>query len=312
MADQWAISYVTTGTLQSQRYGLFTSPNGSKYRILTYMQTIDTSIAAGEIWGFTQPIEGSRIVDFQWGTANARQVVLRFGVRCGMAGTFGVALRNGAANRSYVTSYTISAGEAGTDVYRTVVIPGDVTGTWPTDNTRGAELFFAFMAGTTYTAPATGWNAGNYVAPVGGITNGAGQTVQFHLFDVSLHLDPQNTGIAPAWQMPDEAEELRACQRYWRYCPSGMPGIQTAGTTFMAFTSFADMRAQPALTINGAPLANGVVTNGGYLTLTGVAANGLTARDGYIQFSTSTGTVNWVGCTYSAATMNKIILSARM
>ena len=38
----------------------------------------------------------------------------------------------------------------------------------------------------------------------------------FELFDVGLYLDPHNTGIAPPWQMPDEAEELRACQRY--YC----------------------------------------------------------------------------------------------
>jgi hypothetical protein len=38
----------------------------------------------------------------------------------------------------------------------------------------------------------------------------------FHIFDVGLHLDPLNTGIAPPWQQPDEAAELRACMRYFQ------------------------------------------------------------------------------------------------
>jgi hypothetical protein len=37
----------------------------------------------------------------------------------------------------------------------------------------------------------------------------------FELFDVGLYLDPNATGVPPPWQMPDEAEELAACQRYW-------------------------------------------------------------------------------------------------
>ena len=31
----------------------------------------------------------------------------------------------------------------------------------------------------------------------------------FELFDVGLYLDPEATGVAPKWEMPDEAEELR-------------------------------------------------------------------------------------------------------
>ena len=42
------------------------------------------------------------------------------------------------------------------------------------------------------------------------MTNGmAGAGNVFELFDVGLYLDPDNTGLPPKWQMPDEAEELR-------------------------------------------------------------------------------------------------------
>jgi len=176
--------------------------------------TTGKALAAGDYVGFTQPIEGVRLWDFNYGLSSALASVLRFEAYCGIAGTFGASFRNGNGTRSLVLPFTVSTPNVWTTF--TVSIPGDTTGTWPVDNTKGAELAFVFAAGTTFTTSGTGWQAGNFIAPTG-ITNGAATTNNiFYIRNVGLYLDPQNTGVAPAWQMPDYGQELLACQRYWR------------------------------------------------------------------------------------------------
>ena len=53
------------------------------------------------------------------------------------------------------------------------------------------------------------------MAQIAGITNGAAATGASVSPMSASTSTPTATGIAPAWQMPDEAEELRACQRYY-------------------------------------------------------------------------------------------------
>jgi hypothetical protein len=248
-ADQWWGGNTTSGTAYFARYAQITSPNGSKYRVLIQVGTIDASVTASEYLLIGQPVEGIRMSDFQWGTASAKQVVLRFGVRCEVAGTFGGSIVNGAGNRSYPFSYTISAGEVAADVYRTIVIPGDVTGTWPTDTAKALNLWFTFAAGATVQAPAGSWTAGSFLAPTG-ITNGMAVTAKtFSIFDVGLYADPNATGVAPPWVTPDYASELAACQRYWLTFGSILVRNATMSSTIV-FPS--QMRAAPAVTGGGA------------------------------------------------------------
>jgi len=243
LADQWEANFSTTGTVSYARAAAVT-PYGSVYRAALSVSVADTSIAAGEFACFRHKIEGVRIADFQWGTANAKPLVLRFGF-IGPAGTYSVAVTNGALNRSYTATFTIPDL---VDGYYTIVIPGDTTGTWAKDTSHAMTLYFAVAAGSTVQTAPGSWTAGLFVAATG-ISNGlavAGKN--FNLYDVGLYLDPQNTGIAPPWTMPDEAQELAACQRYWHkyfsYINSGGNGLAGANT-YAHITISPTMRTTP-------------------------------------------------------------------
>lgn len=211
-ADQWYEAFGTTAVVSTQRVQAVT-PNGSKDRLRFSVTTADASMGAGEFFMILQPIEGSRFADFRYGSVSAKQSILRFGWKS-PAGTYSVCLRNGANNRSYIANFTVSAGQANTDTEQTFVIPGDVTGTWLTDNGVGMQLGIVLATGTTFQG-AAGWQAGNILG-TSATSNGLAATGRvYELFDVGWYLDPQLTGLAPAWVLPDEADELTACQRYW-------------------------------------------------------------------------------------------------
>jgi hypothetical protein len=250
-ADQWLSVFTTTGALAFFKYTSFTSPYGSTNRIILQVGAIDTSIASGEYVTVAQGVEGIRVADFGWGTASAKQVVLRFGVRSTMAGTFGGSIRNTANTYAYPFSYTISAGEVSVDKYVTIVIPGATAGAWPTDTGKSFDLFFALACGTGSTSPAGAWASGSggfALAPTG-ITNGmATVNTQLHIFDVGLYRDPLNTGVAPPWVMPDYAQELAACKRYWQSMFVMWSGYATSGTVSHAPWTYATiMRTTPAM-----------------------------------------------------------------
>ena len=210
--DQWQLSFGFSGSAMFQR-GAVVTPKGSKYRLRVTVITADTSLTTTENLQMSQTIEGIRVADFQWGTAAAKPVVLRFGWNSSIAGTFSGSIRNGAVNRSYPFTFTAAAG---VDTEVVVAIPGDTTGTWPTNTTAALRLSFVIASGPTNNGVA-GWQAGDFIS-MAGMTNGA-ETVgnMFDLFDVGLYLDRNNTGVPPPWQMPDEAQELQACQRYWSW-----------------------------------------------------------------------------------------------
>jgi hypothetical protein len=212
-ADQWVMAVSTTGAFTYQRVASVT-PNGSANRVRLVVNTADTSIAAGEFCVLFQNIEGSNVADFRWGSASARQVILRFGWRS-PAGTYSVAMRNGVPNRTYLANFTVAAGQANTDTEQVLIIPGDITGTWAVDTTKGTDVLFNIMGGTSVQG-VPGWQAGNFhctAAQSNGFAT-AGNT--FELFDVGLYLDADNTGVAPKWEMPDPVAELALCQRYYQ------------------------------------------------------------------------------------------------
>ena len=212
-ADQWRIVRVQDGTLTTQQVASAT-PGGSENRVRMTVTSADTSIDAGQYAVFIQNIEGLRTADLQWGTANATDVVLRFGFK-GPAGTYAVAIRNQDANRSFVREFTISGGEANTDTLQTVTFPGDTSGTWDKDNTRSFELVFTFATGSTFQTTADAWQAGNYLG-TSSTSNGIGTTSDvFELFDVGLYADPDSTGLAPRFELPHYDTDLQECQRYY-------------------------------------------------------------------------------------------------
>jgi hypothetical protein len=245
-ADQWKLSFGGGGVLSGQRVQVVT-PNGSQNRLRLGVATADVSIAAGDHYEVMTALEGIRVSDFRWGTAQARQAVLRFGFR-GPAGVYTARMGNALNNRSYPVNFTISAGQANLDTEQVFVIPGDTTGTWAVDNTIGVVLTLNFAAGTTFQGAANTWGAGNFFCTAAASNMMATTSNVFELYDVGLYLDPLATGVAPPWQMPDEAQELMACQRYWQKFYSMMSGY-AASPGFQARTGHSispSMRTTPA------------------------------------------------------------------
>jgi hypothetical protein len=248
--DQWLASLSTTpgGTLRAQQVASAT-PGGSPFRLRLTAQAADASIAAGDFYALVAYIEGQMIADARFGTASARQIVIRFGVRSSLAGTFGVRFANSASNRSYVTTITIAGGEINTDLVRTIVIPGDTTGTWLTDTGIGLALAVMLASGTTFQTTAGSWQAGAFLT-TSAQTNFMGTAgATFELFDVGLYVDALNIGAAPSWELPAWDADLRAAERYARLVTQSQSFVSAGvGHALATQINFPQMRVAPVLT----------------------------------------------------------------
>jgi len=294
--DQWRLQNLGL-TCGAQRQS--TTPSqitGNPYRASFNVNTAKGSLAAGDLGNIFTHIEGNRIADFQWGTAQAKQAVLAFTVRAPVAGTYHVAFQNADNTRSFVAAYTISAGEVGVDVSRTIVVPGDTTGTWVKDTGIGLTIYFVWAAGSTYNNAALGWQAGSKYATSVQV-NMAAALQQGHITDVGLYLDPDKTGLAPKWQAPDYAAELLACQRYWvKHLNLTASGIATGASQTIFFDTILStpMRVSPAVNVSNTSNGNS----------TGVANSGTTTTHLRLTCAASAAGAFW--------SQNDTALSARM
>ena len=269
--DQWQAYLSTTpgGTLRAQQVASV-SPAGSPFRLRFTAQAADASIAAADVYSVLQAIEGQMIADARFGTASARQIVVRFGVRSSLAGTFGVRLANSGGTRSYVTTITIAGGEINTDLLRTIAIPGDTSGTWLTDTGIGLTLQITLAAGTTWQGTAGSWQGSN-ITTTSGQTNFMGTAnATFELFDVGLYVDPLAIGVAPPFEVPAWDEDLRACQRYYfssQQASYGFPCPSTGGyAAYQRYDFPVSMRVDAVVTTSYTSQINITAINAGTRT----------------------------------------------
>jgi hypothetical protein len=216
-ADQWlCIGTSSPGTASAQRVQVRT-PKGSTDRIRIVVAAAKTTLTAGDLLYISQPIEGYNIADFLYGTAQAKQAIIRFGFKA-PAGTYSVALRNGTSARSYIANFVITAGQANTDTEQVIVVPGDTTGTWANDAASGITLTITMAVGSNFHGT-VGWQSGNLIG-TSATSNGIAATNNtFELFDVGLYLDTDNVGVPPKWELPAYDDELKRCMRYFQWVP---------------------------------------------------------------------------------------------
>lgn len=218
-ADQWGLSFSgpTGGT--HVNFAVYTASDlGAPYGALRLFggSTAYTSIAAGNWVAASQMIEGVVAAALGWGTAAAEPAVLSFEAYSTVAGTFAVALRNATPDLNIVFPFTFAAGEINTWKRFTYVVPAIATGTWPKTTAKGLEIWFTAMAGSTYTAPSPGvWASGTFIGLVGQSNLLATASQSLYVRNVGLYPDPDNTGVAPTFKVPDFASELMRCQRYY-------------------------------------------------------------------------------------------------
>jgi hypothetical protein len=210
-----------------------------------------TSLGASDAFGFRQAIEGLNCSDLGFGTANAQTATLSFWVRSSLTGTFGGAVANNSANRSYPFTFTINS--ANTFEYKTVAVPGDTTGTWGTDNTTGINIWFSLGMGSTRSGTAGAWAAADYRSATGATsvvgTNGA----TFYITGVQLEAGT----VATPFERRSYGQELSLCQRYYEAGAFNFTGYQTIGNGYGQRHVFAvPKRATPTMTTTGSAGAN--------------------------------------------------------
>jgi hypothetical protein len=205
-----------------------------------------------------QNIEGFNTADLGWGTANAQSITLSFRVKSSLTGTFSVAFRNSASNRSYVTTYTID--EANTWETKTVTIPGDTTGTWLTNNGIGISLVYRF--GDSGGTPSINqWTATGNAFATGSVNVMGTANATWQITGVQL----EKGTVATPFERRPYGMELALCQRYYEksFDHTTAP-IQNVGTTngalvtagtsttanvFLGYAPFAaEKRASPTVT----------------------------------------------------------------
>ena len=145
--DRWSGQTSQTGKYSVQRNAGSVTPPAGFLNYLGVTSLSAYSVTSTDYFNIAQNIEGFNVADLGWGTANAQTITISFWVRSSLTGTFGGALNNSGASRSYPFAYTINA--ANTWEQKTATIAGDTSGTWLTDNGVGITVTFGLGAGAT-------------------------------------------------------------------------------------------------------------------------------------------------------------------
>lgn len=205
--DQWVLDVSTSGGAVSVAQVASVTPGGSPNR-LRVTATVAQATVGSSYCILRQPLEGLRIADLLLGTASAKPFVVQVGVK-GPAGSYRVSVPPGDFTGGVSGFFTIAAGEANTDVYKSVVFTGPTSGNYTTGNTGGAHMQVELVSGIS--------GQFNFLGTSGNV---------FELFDVGLY----EGSVAPAFQLPDFERELQACQRYWEksYDYAVAPGAANA------------------------------------------------------------------------------------
>jgi hypothetical protein len=253
-----------------QNAGSVTPPVGfTKYLGVTSSSAY--SVLTGDTFAIAQYIEGFNIADLAYGTASAATVTLSFQVYSSLTGTFGGALVNGAQNRSYPFTYTIST--ANTWESKSITIVGDTTGTWTTDNSAGLGIRFGLGSGATYTGTAGAWAAGNFLSATGATSVVGTSGATFYITGVQL----EKGSTATSFDYRPYGTELALCQRYfYKIVGNTSPsagigsGFSTASTTARVYVKYpVNTRTAPTVSFGGTFLAY----DGGLGTVTSLAIN---------------------------------------
>jgi hypothetical protein len=224
-----AIQSVASKYSAQQNAGAVTPPTGfSNYQGVTSLSAY--SSASGDQFYIGQRIEASNIGDLAFGTANAQAVTVSFWVRSSLTGTHSGSLINAPTfNRSYPFTFTVSA--ANTWEFKTVVIPGDTSGTWATSGTgAGLQVVFNLGSGSSFVGTAGAWNGNTNYGATGATsvvgTNGA----TFYITGVQL----EKGSTATSFDYRPYGTELQLAQRYFFVAVTGSAKYWGMGQNYSA------------------------------------------------------------------------------
>jgi len=285
--DRWTVQN-NSGSARfnvRQNVNSVTPPAGYKY-YLGVTSTSAYSVAATDVIGIQQFIEGYNIADLGWGASGAQTVTFSFWVRSSLTGTFGGNIIEGAgATAFYPFTYTISS--ANTWEQKTITIAGPTIGTWDSTNGRGLQVLFNLGTGSTYNIGTAGaWTTNAHYAATGATNFVATNGATFYITGVQL----EKGSVATSFDYRPFGTEFMLCQRYYQApCGTSTTGIGQGGigtfyaaTTTEAFNTInfpVPMRTTPTVTFyNGGGTSGGAHGLGTVGDITGVTLDRLSPQ----------------------------------
>ena len=279
--DRWAYynSQASKMTVQ-QNAGSVTPPAGfSNYLGVTVGASASVTVGAGDYFIIRQFIEGFNTADLAWGTASAATVTLSFWVRSSLTGTFGGSLGNGAFNRSYPFTYSISS--ANTWEQKTITVAGDTSGTWVgATNGLGMRVNFGLGVNPTISGTAGAWTGSGLFSATGAVKLIETNSATFYITGVQL----ERGSTASSFEYRPYTTELQLCQRYY-YKVVGTSSYPTFGAGQAITTTQGRIAVQYPVQMRATP----TVSFGGTVLLTASNGNGITVTSISVNYGNETG-----------------------
>jgi len=252
--------------------------------------TVDSSMAAGDRYMLSQPIEGLNVTNLDFGSSTAQTVTLSFWVKSSITGTFGAVLINGNATRTYVKEYTINS--ANTWEKKTITIAGDTSGTWTYTNALWGSVRFCLAAGSTYYGTDSTWNAGNYISTSNQTNLMATSGATFYITGVQLEV---GSGASDFEFLPYDVQ-LARCQRYYIqynqdkqiYGHISIGGLAASTTECRHALAFpTTMRTVPSVSHNALLVQDGVTITA--VTSVNTVGNQTSRESGFVLCNVASG-----------------------
>ena len=272
VADRFKLQDYSDGTFTTQQ--VTDAPAGFEKSSKVTVSGTDTSLGTTQYQRFLQPIEGSNVSHLNWGSANAQTVTFSFHVKSSLTGTFYVFAFNSAANRSFVSAYTIDT--ANTWEKKIIKITGDQSGTWLTTTGVGIYLGWSLGTGTNFqTSTLDAWQgsfemAGSNQVNLAG-TNGATWQITGCQLEVGSQASP--------FEVEPYSATLAKSQRYFfletttSTDSSGRLGVASgAATVVFDHTLPVQMRAKPSVALTNANIRIGDMVAQGFTTSSGTVS----------------------------------------
>jgi len=245
----------------------------NSYSAFLNVTTLDAAIDSGDFTTIGQKIEG-----YNFRKVAGKYLFVSFWVKATKVGTYCVAFRNSATDRSYVEEYTVNA--ANVWELKTIRLRHDPTGTWDYINGIGLFVTFALAAGTTYQTTPGSWQAGSFIATANQVNATDAVNNEFRIAQVQLH-----GGIdeIPFHQLARDIQtEKELAFRYYlnytgllRFCARN--DTTTSRNLQLFFPT--EMRTTPIVTLGTAVNFSGSPTVGNIHEL-GAIANGTASGSG--------------------------------